>query len=76
MCNSIGNSVWACHPERPQGAKDLLWAFARHHSLEILRRYAPQNDMLPIGNENIFLYTAIRFTIISQPDHIMLLNCM
>ena len=38
-----------CHPERPQGGKDLLRAFASHRSMEILRRCAPQNDMLHIG---------------------------
>jgi hypothetical protein len=38
-----------CHPERPQGAKDLPRAFARNHSMEILRRFAPQNDMSHIG---------------------------
>jgi hypothetical protein len=38
-------------PERPQGTKDLLIAFANKRYMEILRRYsrfasyAPQNDM-------------------------------
>jgi hypothetical protein len=46
-----------CHPERPQGAKDLLRAFATNRSMEILRRFsrftsfAPQNDILHIGYE-------------------------
>ncbi|HEX9923132.1 MAG TPA: hypothetical protein VGD99_10750, partial [Anaerolineae bacterium] len=46
----LENTVWAWHPERPKGAKDLLRAVATNHSMEILRRFsrfasfAPQND--------------------------------
>jgi hypothetical protein len=42
----LENTVWAWHPERPKGAKDLLRAVATNHSMEILRRCAPQNDMV------------------------------
>jgi hypothetical protein len=46
-------TFWVSHPfdyaqdrpERPQGAKDLLRVCACNGFVEILRPYAPQNDM-------------------------------